>query len=122
MSTPTEHREQTIENASPKDVRPGDHITWERVEEFGGATIYERREGIARRGTPSGKWFTEAGVCLTDVADEDFTVTIRRTVQEPPTEPGAVIVPADGYEYIEASAPYVTACLLYTSPSPRDRG
>ena len=104
MNTHHEPNVKIIENASPKDVRPGDHITWERVEEFGGATIYERREGIAYSGPPSGKWFTEAGVCLTDVAGEDFTVTIRRTVQELPTASCTVIVPADGRKRIEAMA------------------
>ena len=33
---------------------------------------------------------------------------VRRTTQEPPTEPGAVIVPAEGREFIEASALHVT--------------
>lgn len=32
---------------------------------------------------------------------------VRRPVQVPPTEPGTVIVPADGHEYIEASSAYV---------------
>ena len=47
MDKKNDQNVQIIENARLKDVRPGDHITWECAREWRGATTYERREGIA---------------------------------------------------------------------------
>lgn len=94
---------QIIENATRDDVRPGDHITWELNKRPDGATITERREGTAHHRDSFGDWWTdEGGVWLTLGAGEGVTITIRRPVQDVPTEPGTVIVPAEGREFIEA--------------------
>lgn len=76
--TTTELREQTIENATRDDVRPGDHITWTHVEEIDGGTITERREGIAYHLDSEGDWWAEDGTWLTDGEGEGITLTIRR--------------------------------------------
>ena len=94
--------EKIIENATRDDVRPGDHLTWERVVTTAGVTYTTRREGIAHRRDASGNWSTEDGQRITAGKGEHATLTIRRPVQELPTKSGAVIVPADGREYIEA--------------------
>ena len=91
---------QIIENATRADVRPGDHITWERVTTIDGVTITTRYEGIARCRDEGGDWWTGEGMYIT--ADDAATITIRRAVQELPEEDGAVIVPAEGREFIEA--------------------
>ena len=49
-------------------------------------------------------WPAEDGGWLTDGEDEDTTITIRRPIPTLPTEDGAVIVAADGHEFIEAEA------------------
>ena len=90
-----------IENATRYDVRPGDHITWERVTTIDGVTITTRYEGIARFRDEGGDWWTGEGMYIT--ADDAATLTIRRAVQVLPTEPGTVIVSADGHEYITAT-------------------
>ena len=92
-----------IENATRADVRPGDHITWEQTQSPDGATIYERREGIAHHRDSFGDWCTEGGTRLASLSGAGITITIRRPIQELPTEPGTVIVPADGHEYITAT-------------------
>ena len=100
MSTPTEPNMQIIENASSKDVRPGDHITWKWVQEIDGVTVKSSHEGIAHHQDEYGDWWTEGGMWLTSVGAG--TLTIRRTAPELPTEDGAVIERADGHKYITA--------------------
>ena len=102
MSTQPNMTEKIIENATRDDVRPGDHLTWERVVTIAGVTYTTRREGIAHRRDASGNWSTEDGQRITAGKGEHATLTIRRPVQELPTKSGTVIVPADGREYIEA--------------------
>ena len=89
-----------IENATRYDVRPGDHITWERVTTIDGVTITTRYEGIARFRDEGGDWWTGGGMYIT--TDDAATLTIRRTGPELPTEDEAVIERADGHKYITA--------------------
>ena len=102
MSTPTEPNMQIIENASRDDVCTGDRIIWERAWEREGVTYLERCEGIACYRDSDGDWRTAEGRFVTDGERVGTTITIRRTVQELPTEDGAVVIPADGHDYIEA--------------------
>ena len=102
MSTPTEPNVQTIENAALDDVRPGDHITWEWTRTDLGITSVDRRECIAHQRDEEGVWLTKEGAWIWWGTVEGGTLTIRRPIQELPTKPGTVIVPADGREYIEA--------------------
>ena len=95
---------QIIENATRAAVRPGDHVVWEQTQRPDGATITERREGIAHHRDSFGDWCTERGARLTSLHGTGITITIRRPVRELPTEPGTVIVPADGQERIEAAS------------------
>lgn len=104
MSEPNDANVQVIENAARDDVRPGDHIVWERIQRPGGVTITTRLEGIAHHRDSSGDWHAENGIWLTDVESEDVTITIRRTIQELPTASCTVIIPADGCERVEAIA------------------
>ena len=69
---------QVIENARLKDVRPGDHVTWDDVEEERGMTITTRREGIAHHRDLDGDWWTEDGMWITFGESEGDTLTIRR--------------------------------------------
>ena len=94
--------EKIIENATRDDVRPGDHLTWERVTTESGVTRTVRLEGVAHHRDNDGDWCTEEGRWITAGEDQHTTLTIRRPVQELPTKSGTVIVPADGREYIEA--------------------
>ena len=103
MSTPTEPNMQIIENATRKDVRPGDHVVFRHTWKRDGLAVAERREGIAHH-LDDGNWCTEAGMYITLGVGEDVTITIRRAVQELPTEDGAVIVPADGRKFIETQS------------------
>lgn len=103
MSENTETRTETIESASVDDVRPGDHLTRARVWETCGATVTDRREGIAHHRNDEGDWCTKEGMWLTNSEGKDTTLTIHRPVPDLPTKPGAVIIPADGHEYIEAT-------------------
>lgn len=105
MSENTETRTETIENATLDDVRPGDRLTWARTKVLGGVTSTESHEGIAHHHDGDGDWLTKDRVWITDAARTGFTLTIRRTVKELPTEFGAVIVPADGHEAITATDP-----------------
>ena len=100
MSKKNETRVQVIENATRDDVRPGDHITWERVTTIDGVTITTRYEGIARFRDEGGDWWTGGGMYIT--TDDAATLTIRRTGPELPTEDEAVIERADGHKYITA--------------------
>lgn len=76
MSTPTEPNTQTIENATRNDVRPGDHLTWEWVQEIDGVTVKSSHEGIAHHQDEYGGWWTEGGMWLT--SGDAGTLTIRR--------------------------------------------
>ena len=100
--------EKIIENATRDDVRPGDHLTWERVTTAFGATYTTRREGIAHHRDARGNWSTEDGQRITAGMGGHITLTIRRPVQELPAKTGTVIVPADGREYIEAKTVWGT--------------
>lgn len=104
MNTHTDTNVKIIENAARADVRPGDHITWEQTQSPDGATIYERREGIAHHRDSFGDWCTEGGTRLATLSGTGVTITIRRHAQELPTASCAVIVPADGCERVEAMA------------------
>ena len=103
MSTPTEPRVQTIENAALDDVRPGDHLTWDLTWTHREVTLTNRREGIACHRDEFGDWWAKDGGCITVDGQAGATLTIRRAVQELPTTPGTVIAPADGHEYITAT-------------------
>ena len=103
MNTHTDTHVKIIENAARADVRPGDHITWEQTQSPDGATIYERREGIAHHRDSFGDWCTEGGTRLASLSGAGITITIRRPIQELPTKAGTVIVPADGWEFIEVT-------------------
>lgn len=107
MSTPTEPNMQIIENATRKDVRPGDHVVFRHTWKRDGLAVAARREGIAHH-LDDGNWCTEAGMYITLGVGEDVTITIRRPVQELPTKPGAVIVPDSLHEYITATVGGVT--------------
>ena len=100
MSAPTEPNMQTIENASSKDVRSGDHLTWKWVQEIDGVTVKSSHEGIAHHQDEYGDWWTEGGMRLT--SGDAGTLTIRRHAQELPTKPGTVIVANDGHKFIKA--------------------
>lgn len=106
-NTPTP-RMQTIENATRDDVLPGDHLTWTRVWERDGVTAKTSWEGIAHRRGDDDDWWTKGGMYITNGEGEGITLTIRRPVQDVPTEPGTVLDPADGREYITATVGGVT--------------
>lgn len=101
-NTPTP-RMQTITPATLDDGLPGDHIVWEHTETVHGVTRTVRREGIAHHRDQEGDWCTEEDRWITNGEDEDITITIRRPVQDVPTEPGTVLEAADGHEYITAT-------------------
>ena len=117
MSTPTEPNMQIITPATRDEVRPGDHVVFLRTWERDGLTVTERREGIAHH-LDDGDWCTVAGMYITLGAGESITITIRRLLPELPNEPCAVIVPADGHEYIEATIQGET---FYTREAIRSR-
>ena len=108
MKEQNEPNAQTIENATPDEVRQGDHITWERTDERGGLIYLERRGGTAHFRDEGGDWRTKDGQWITHGEGEGITLTIRRPVQDLPTEPGTVLDPADGHEYITATVGGVT--------------
>ena len=79
----SEKNVQIIENASLDDVRPGDHIIWERVRgRMGAVTMLERREGIANHRDKDGDWYTENDVWLAGLEDAVVTITIRRPINK----------------------------------------
>ena len=83
MNEKNDQNAQIIENARMDDVRPGDHITWERVRSrMGAATMLERREGIADHRDKDGDWYTEDDVWLAGLEDAAVTITIRRPVAD----------------------------------------
>lgn len=102
MTNQNDENTQIIENANPKDVISGDHITWESVLELKGAIFVERREGVAHYRDGSGYWRNPQGMRLTDSDREDSTITIRRTNKSLPKNPLTVIEPAKGRKYIVA--------------------
>ena len=115
MSTPTEPNMQIIENATRKDVRPGDHVVFRHTWKRDGLAVAARREGIAHH-LDDGNWCTEAGMYITLGVGEDVTITIRRTVQElPPERDGVVLVPADGHEAITTTKGQEFARLTFTT-------
>lgn len=74
-------------------VRVGDEVRQDRCGVI-------RTAVVARVDKDGGPWTAEGGfIGLPGVG----TWSVRRTVQELPTEPGSVIVPADGRDYIEAT-------------------
>lgn len=93
---------EIIENATLDDIRPGDHLTWTRVQAIDGVTLTIRREGIAHHRDGGGDWRIASGYWLTDGEGEGITITIRRTVQKLPLWSSTVIIPNDGYAFIEA--------------------
>ena len=103
MDKKNDQNVQIIENARLKDVRPGDHVIWEESDTERGVTSIIHREGVAHDRDSQGDWCTEEGLYITAGEGEDVTLTIRRHAQDLPTNPGAVIIPADGHEYIEAT-------------------
>ena len=72
--------EKIIENAAGCDVRAGDYVIWETVENYDGITVTVRREGIAHHRNDYGDWCTECGAWLTGVEGDDITLTIRRPI------------------------------------------
>ena len=71
---------QTIENATGRDVRAGDYVIWETVENYDGITVTVRRKGIARRRNDYSDWCTEGGAWLTGLEGDDITLTIHRAI------------------------------------------
>lgn len=71
---------KTIENATPDDVLPGDHLTWETTRKVNGVTVKDRREGTAYSRDDYGDWHTMGGGLLTGRMVSGVTLTIRRTV------------------------------------------
>ena len=76
--TTTELRKQTIENAALDDVRPSDHLTWERTMTMQDVTLTFRREGTAHHRDRDGEWRTKEDRLITDGEGEGITLTIRR--------------------------------------------
>lgn len=77
---------QIIENASLDDVRPGDHVVWEKTWVVRGVTCAEIREDVAHHLDSAGDWCNEDGMWITGGEGEGITLTIRRPVpvgQEP---------------------------------------
>ena len=89
VATPADARPWEPLNGDP--VRVGDEVR----QELNGVTTIAVVGRVDVEGDP---WTTEDR--FIGVIDEG-TWYVRRTVPELPTEDGAVIVPADGYEYIE---------------------
>lgn len=92
-----------------EDARPWEPLNGGRVyvgdevrQEWYGVT----RSGIVGRVDGNGDPWTAEGGYIGPILGGTWYV--RRATQEPPTEPGTVIVPAEGREFIEASALHVT--------------
>ena len=115
MSAPTDPNVQTIENATRKDVLPGDHVVFRRTWKRDGLAVVARREGIAHH-LDDGNWCTESGMYITLGVGEDGTITIRRPAQElPPERDGVVLVPADGHESITTTDGQEFSRLTFTT-------
>lgn len=69
---------QVIENASLDDVRPGDHVVWEKTWVVRGVTCTEIREDVAHHLDSAGDWCNEDGMWITGGEGEGITITIRR--------------------------------------------
>ncbi|MDK8526503.1 hypothetical protein QP858_07995 [Trueperella bernardiae] len=115
MSEPNDSNVQVIENAYHSQIRPGDHVTWEWSRVRNGVTITDRLEGVAAWRDGHGEWITEDGDSVTAGEGEGITITVRRPVQELPTEDGVVIVPADGHESITTTDGQMFARLTFTT-------
>ena len=101
-NTPTP-RMQTITAATLDDVRPGDHITWEKTRVVRSVTATEIREGDAHHRNEDDAWCAKDGMWIAPCDGEGITITIRRPAQDLPTEPGIVIVTNDGCTAIAAT-------------------
>jgi len=71
---------QVIENASLRDVRPGDHVVWEKTWVVRGVTCTEIREDVAHHLDSAGDWCNEDGMWITGGEGDGTSITIRRTV------------------------------------------
>ena len=95
---------RVITNATLDDVRPGDHLTWERRATWRGVDTVKRREGTAHFRVPvTGDWQTEDGEWITNGEGEGITLTIRRPSRGLSTVDQARIVPAPGHKTIVAT-------------------
>jgi len=92
----SEQNVQTIENATPDDVLPGDHITWKKTWAARGVTCTEIREGIAHHRNEDDDWCAEDGMWIAGGDGNGSAITIRRPVKSLPTEDGTQIIPAHG--------------------------
>lgn len=91
-----------IENASLYDIRPGDHIIWERTWMMRGVTGIEHREGTAHHRNQDDDWCTEDGMWIAAGEGEGIDLTIHRPINDLPTDDGAVIVPIVENGVVEA--------------------
>lgn len=108
MDTNTPDPRKTITTTTRDDGRPGDHMVSESIRTAGGVIRTIRREGTAHYRDSNGDWRTAEGGWLTNGEGPGIALTIRRPVQDLPTEPGEVIVNNDGGEYITATVGGVT--------------
>lgn len=90
--------------ANPVDARPWEPLSGGRVyvgDEVRRDYLGTTTTAVVGRVDDEGDPWTDEGRVI-GILDEG-TWYVRRTVQDLPTNPGAVIVPADGHEYIEAT-------------------
>lgn len=90
--------------ANPVDARPWEPLSGGRVyvgDEVRRDYLGTTTTAVVGRVDDEGDPWTDEGRVI-GILDEG-TWYVRRTVQELPTEPGVVIVPADGHEYITAT-------------------
>ena len=73
---------QTIKNASPDDIRPGDYVVWSEAWEVRGVALTDRREGTAHHRNEDGDWCAESGMWITGAEWTGSTITIRRPITE----------------------------------------
>ncbi len=78
MNENTKTGVQVIENASLDDVRPGDHVVWEKTWVVRGVTCAESREDVTHRLDSAGDWCNEDGMWITGGEGEGITITVRR--------------------------------------------
>lgn len=102
---------KTIENASWYDVRPGDHIVWEKEWRARGVVCIEHREGIAHHRDDDDVWCTEDGMWIAAGEGEGIDLTIHRPTNDLPRHDGAVIVPIVENGVVEAGF----ANIMYTT-------
>ena len=80
MNNQNENSVQIIENASMYDVRPGDHITWEKTWAVRSVTATEFREGIAHHRNEDDAWCAKDGMWIAPSDGECTAITIRRPI------------------------------------------